>query len=233
MTAAFASSPVLLAHGWGGSFDATFSGAHWRDAFGAVRREIAGIDLPGHGRAPASHDPQDYADLAGGAVRNIPDDIVDAVGFSLGAKLLLELECRRPGRFRRLVLGGVGANVFAPERGVEAVADALESGADDAAPEPVKMMIRYAAPSRSDPLALAALLRRPPNPHFTKERLAKIQAKILIINGSNDKGVQPVGDLSGAVPGCAVQTLEGTGHIDLPDDPRFATAAAAFLSGGG
>ncbi len=221
---------VLLAHGWGGSFDATYSGAHWNEAFQAAGLAMAGIDLPGHGRSPASHDPEEYADLAGAADRTISNDIVDAVGFSLGSKLLLELECRTPGRFRRLVLGGVGANVFAPERGVEAVAEVLESGAVDDAPDMVKMMIRYAAPSRSDPLALAAVLRRPPNPAFTPERLSKIRAEILIINGSNDKGVVPVEELAQPIPGCKVMTLEGTGHIDLPDDPRFASAAAGFLS---
>ncbi|WP_375202242.1 alpha/beta fold hydrolase [Hyphococcus sp.] len=222
--------PVLLAHGWGGSFDATYGAAFWHDIFADAGLSVAGLDLPGHGRRPASHDAADYGDLAGAAEKDIRDDIEDAVGFSLGSKLLLELECRKPGRFRRLVLGGVGANVFAPERGVEAVADVLESGAVDDAPEPVKMMIRYAAPSRSDPLALAAVLRRAPNPQFTRERLARVKAKILFINGENDKGVAPVTELADCIPGCASMTLSKTGHIDLPDDPRFAEAAAAFLS---
>jgi pimeloyl-ACP methyl ester carboxylesterase len=224
-------SPVLLAHGWGGSFEATYAAAGWREACAAAGLEVVGIDLPGHGRALASRDPADYADLASEMARSIPESVRDAVGFSLGAKLLLELECREPGRFRRLVLGGVGANVFAPERGVEAVADVLESGGFDAASEPVKMMIRYSQVSGGDPLALAAVLRRPPNPQFTIERLASVKAKVLFINGSNDNGVTPVETLAGAVPGSGVITLEGTGHIDLPDNPLFARTAVVFLSG--
>ena len=35
-----------------------------------------------------------------------------AVGFSLGAQLLLRLAAREPKRFRRLVVIGAGANVF-------------------------------------------------------------------------------------------------------------------------
>ncbi len=224
--------PVVLVHGWGGSFTAIYGDPEWRNTFAAAGLDIVAIDLPGHGSASASHNPLDYADLAGQMCRSIPDEVVDAVGFSLGSKLLLELECRKPGRFRRLVLGGVGANVFAPEPGLEQVADVLESGAIDNAPEQVKLMLRYAARSRSNPRALAAVCRRPPNPCFSQERLARIQASVLIVNGSEDTGIFPADKLAEAVPDSKVITLEETGHIDLTDNPHFVSAAAAFISEG-
>jgi len=226
-----AAPPIVMAHGWGGSFSATFEPHGWRADLEAEGREVIGIDLPGHGTGrPASHDPADYADLASGLAAKLPDGPLDGVGFSLGSKLLLELECRSPGRFRRLVLGGVGANVFAPERGVEAVANVLESGDIENAPPPVQMMVRYSQASRSDPLAIAAVLRRPPNPTHMPSRLKQVRAKILLINGANDKGVAPVDQLATLIPGCATLILDDTGHIDLPEKASFRRAAIAFLT---
>ena len=226
-----AAPPVVLAHGWGGSFASIFEPYGWREALEAEGREVIGIDLPGHGTArPTSHDPADYADLASGLAAKLPDGPLDGIGFSLGSKLLLELECRSPGRFGRLVLGGVGANVFAPERGVEAVADALETGDAENAPPPVRMMVKYSEASRSDPLALAAVLRRPANPVHTADRLKQVRARILLVNGANDKGVAPVDDLTALIPGCLSVTLDDIGHIDLPESGAFRRAAVDFLT---
>jgi pimeloyl-ACP methyl ester carboxylesterase len=223
--------PVLMAHGWGGSFEATFAPYGWREAFAAQGRDVIGIDLPGHGHArPASHDPQSYSDLAGVLSERLPAGALDAVGFSLGSKLLLELECRLPGRFRRLVLGGVGANAFAPERGTEPVAAALESGEIENAPEPVKMMVRYAQLSGSDPRALAAVVRRPANPIHNAERLAHVAAQTLLINGAEDKGVAPVDALASVIPGSTSLLIPNVGHIDLPGHEEFRSAAIAFLT---
>ena len=228
---ATAAPPVVLAHGWGGSFSAIFEPYGWREALEASGREVIGVDLPGHGRArPASHDPADYGNLASGLAAKLPGGPLDGIGFSLGSKLLLELECRSPGRFRRLVLGGVGANVFAPERGVEAVAEVLEDGGIDSAPPPVQMMVRYAEASHSDPLALAAVLRRPANPVHTADRLKRIRASVLLVNGANDAGVAPADQLSVLIPDCTSLTLEDTGHIDLPENAAFRDGAIDFLT---
>ena len=55
-----------------------------------------------------------YTDLTARVVEVLPPEIrVDAVGFSLGALTLLELACREPERFGRIVLAGIGQNVFA------------------------------------------------------------------------------------------------------------------------
>jgi len=48
------------------------------------------IDLPGHGQKPASYDPADYADMASGLDAMLPPGVLDAVGFSLGGKVVLE-----------------------------------------------------------------------------------------------------------------------------------------------
>ena len=137
---------------------------------------------------------------------------------------------RRPADSDELVLGGVGANVFAPERGVEAVADALETGEIANAPPPVQMMVRYSEASGSDPLGLAAVLRRPANPIHTADRLQQVRAKVLLVNGANDQGVAPADQLAALIPDCASLILDDTGHIDLPENTAFRQAAVEFLT---
>ena len=86
----------------------------------------------------------------------------------------------------RLVLGGIGDNVFAPESIAEAAAHALERGATADTPPPVLAFLRTWEPERNDALAIAAVLRRPPNPTFTRSGLGRIAQPVLIVNGDAD-----------------------------------------------
>src|ERR1700730_11014672 len=88
--------PVVLVHGFASSFERNWREPGWADLLADAGREVIGLDLLGHGTAAKPH-----------------DRIVDAVGFSLGAQLLLAVAGAQPERFGRLVVGGVGANVFA------------------------------------------------------------------------------------------------------------------------
>src|SRR5690606_18912138 len=94
----------------------------------------------GHGRAGPSHDPVAYADLGGTLQAGLPPTF-DLVGFSLGAKLALDIAVRFPARVRRMVLGGIGDNAFAPETIGDAAARALEHGPDDATPPAVQAFL--------------------------------------------------------------------------------------------
>ena len=92
-------------------------------------RTVIPVDILGHGTAPAPHDPTAYADLEQSVAAALPDEPVDAIGFSLGAQLLLRLAAEDPSRFGRLVVIGVGANLFSTD-GVGALADAFEQGTE-------------------------------------------------------------------------------------------------------
>ena len=106
-------APVLLVHGWGSSFERTWVATGVSALLEDAGRTVIGVDLLGHGAAPKPHDPEAYRDLTGRLVEALPAaGPADAVGFSLGAITLLELACRQPELFGRLVLAGIGANVF-------------------------------------------------------------------------------------------------------------------------
>ena len=96
--------PVVLVHGMASSFDLNWRRTGLADLLADAGREVVAVDLLGHGSAPAPHEPEAYADLPARVVDVLPDEPVDAVGFSLGARILLGLATRDAGRFRRLVV---------------------------------------------------------------------------------------------------------------------------------
>ena len=163
--------------------------------------------------------------------KKIPEGtLVDAIGYSLGAKLLLALAMRDPDRYRRLVVAGLGANAFAPEPQGEAVAAALENGTNETTPPPVKVLVDYALSAGNDPQALAAVLRRMPNPVITPIQLAQVTQPTLLIVGDRDAIAMPVKPLLDALPHATCQLLSGVDHLNLPANLDFRDAALAFLN---
>jgi pimeloyl-ACP methyl ester carboxylesterase len=135
---------VILLHGWGGSYKAVWESNGWAEKLASYGFEPLGIDLLGHGEALRSHNPADYADLASHVMSQLPaKQGLLGIGYSLGCKILLEIQAREPGRFSRLVLGGLGANVFAPEALGGAVATCLEGGPQANTLPIVKMLADY------------------------------------------------------------------------------------------
>ncbi|WP_103348891.1 alpha/beta fold hydrolase [Amycolatopsis sp. CA-128772] len=221
--------PVALVHGWGGTYRSTWSGSALERSLFRAGRTVLGVDLPGHGRTPAAHDPRAYADIAEQLHARLPAGRgIDAVGFSLGGKLLLHLAARDPERFRRLVIAGVGANLFRPEYG-QAVSAALLGGLPDGAPASLRAVITHALASGNDPRALSAVIRRPSRVLDPVE-IAGIQAKLLIVAGSDDFVAQPVTPLARALPSAHVVVVQGLDHLDTPRSEALAELAGPFLT---
>ena len=120
--------PVVLVHGWGGSFQETWQKPGIDALLTDVGRTPIGLDLLGHGEQDKPHDPEAYAELPSWLLDHLPDDpIVDAVGFSLGALTILRALIKAPHRFGKVVLSGIGDGVFtmsAPD-GNKRIVDAL------------------------------------------------------------------------------------------------------------
>lgn len=218
---------VILLHGCGGSPEQAFERTGWLAAFAAAGREVRAVRLPGHGRDGPSHDAASYSDLAGALIGDLPE-VSDLIGFSLGAKLALDVTVRFPARVRRMVLGGIGDNAFAPESVGEAAALALEQGPDDATPPPVRAFLETWDPELNDPLAIAAVLRRPPNPVFTEADMAAIGAPVAVMNGADDF-VASMGTRLVDALGIDQGLLPGVGHFDLPAQAAFRDFAVDFL----
>jgi pimeloyl-ACP methyl ester carboxylesterase len=111
---------VLLVHGFASSWDRNWRQPGWVSLLEEAGRRVIPFDLLGHGTAPKPHDPGAYADLGAGLRAALPDEPVDAVGFSLGARVLLGVAADVAAGFERIVVGGVGAGLLKDPDGVGA-----------------------------------------------------------------------------------------------------------------
>ena len=232
--------PVVLVHGWGGSFAATWQRSGFTDLLADAGREVIGVDLLGHGTAPKPHDPEAYGDLTERVVAALPDRPVDAIGFSLGAHTLLRTAIAEPGRFRRLVLAGIGRNVF--ERDDEMtrriVAAIEDGGRSERRRRPgqrridnvARLFAQYASQPGNDPAALAAIMIRGAGAaeSLTERELAGVRCPVLIVVGDNDF-VLPADRLVGALPDATLRTLRRTDHFATPESFAFIDAALEFI----
>lgn len=190
-------------------------------------REVIGVDLLGHGLAPKPHDPDDYADLGARVVDALPGEPVDAIGFSLGALTLLGVASAHPDRFRRLVVAGIGRNVFEddPER-TAAIVAALEG--DGASDDNIgRLFYNYAHQPGNDPVALTAIMRRS-RALFTEAELARITCPTLVVIGERDFA-GPGDRLVAAIPDARLVTLPKVDHFATPEAFGFIDAALEFI----
>lgn len=221
------STPVVLVHGWGGSFAATWQRSGFTELLKDAGRPVIGIDLLGHGEAPKPHDPEAYADL-GERIRDaLPDGPVDAIGFSLGAMTLLRVAIQDPSRFSHLVLAGVGRNVFdEDESATQRIIDALD-GKGDPGDNLGRMFLNYATEPGNDAVALAAIMRRR-GARFRPDDLAGVNVPALVVIG--DKDFAGPGDpLVEALPDARLTVLRNTDHFATPESFGFIDAALEFI----
>ena len=225
--------PVVLVHGWGGSFESTWQRNGFTALLDDAGLDVIGVDLLGHGDAPKPHDPAAYDDLTGRIVDAMPDRPVDAIGFSLGAMTLLRLAMNQPERFNRLVLAGVGANVLEPDRNRSAViAEGLQrvaAGEDPAELDTiVRLFVQYAQQPGNDLEALSAIMNRPPAAPPSASELAAVSCEVLVVVGDRDFA-HPGDELAAAFPNGRCQTLRNVDHFATPDSFGFFDAALEFL----
>jgi len=222
--------PVLLVHGWAGSFDRTWKRSGIVDLLADNGRTVMPYDLPGHGTATKSHDPDDYRDLAGDLLARVGTaGVVDAVGFSLGAITLLRALIRSPQSFNNVVLAGIGDGVFFPHDPArsERILSGLEGRAE---PGDITARIfgKIGNESHNDPLALAAVLRRSREEPMTNEQLAAVHNRVLVVLGDKDFSA-PADKLVAALPNATLHSLKGIDHFRTPESFEFIDAVLAFL----
>lgn len=221
-------TPVVLIHGFATSSARTWGDNGWLDLLGDTGRTTVPIDLLGHGTADKPHDPAAYDKLEALVLAQLPDEPVDAIGFSLGARVLLTLATDHPARFNRLVLTGVGANLLRTE-GSDLILRAIE-GEGDATNPVVQYFAGLAQHPEVDRAALAACLRSP-RPALTAEGLARVELPVLVIIGDKDFAGpgEPLADL---LPQSELVTLRNVDHFATPKDFGTIDAALDFLGAG-
>jgi pimeloyl-ACP methyl ester carboxylesterase len=219
-------NPVLLVHGFASSFALNWQESGLSFLLEDAGREVIAVDLLGHGTAPKPHDPAAYVDLGARVVDVLPaEGKVDAIGFSMGARTLIEVTSAHPDRFDRVIFAGVGDNLFA-EGDREPIAHAIETG--DGGPGGIAaLFVNFASGSGNDPKALAACMRRN-EPPITEAQLARITSPSLVILG--DKDFVGSGErLANALPDSTLKVLRNVEHFATPKDYGFIDACLEFL----
>jgi len=217
---------VALVHGFATSSARTWGDNGWLDLLKDVGRTPLPIDLLGHGTAPKPHDPAAYDEMEALVAGALPDEPVDGIGFSLGARVLLTLAVQQPGRFERLVLTGVGANLLRTDGSSEVIVKAVEGEGDPTNPV-VQYFAGLAQHPESDREALAACLRSP-RPPLTPELLAAVEIPVLVVIGDKDFA-GPGEPLADALPHGDLVTLRNVDHFATPKDFGCIDAALDFL----
>ena len=217
--------PVLLVHGFGTSFELTWVSNGWVDLLADEGRAVIGVDLLGHGSAPKPTDPAAYGDLGARVIGALPDEPVDAIGFSLGAKTLLRVAAAAPDRFRRLVVAGVGANLFR-DSDHAAVVETIRTGDDGGSPA-LRYFAGLAELPGNDRDALAACMANGGG-RVSAEELAAVDVPVLVALGDQDFA-GPADPLVEALPQATFVELARTDHAKTPKSFAFIDAALDFL----
>ncbi|MEP7113330.1 MAG: alpha/beta fold hydrolase [Ilumatobacteraceae bacterium] len=219
--------PVVLVHGWGGSFESTWQMNGFTELLRDAGRTVIGVDLLGHGTAPKPHEPEAYDDLTSRVVEASPDGSIDAIGFSLGAITLLRLAMREPQRFNRLVLAGIGASLFETDDSrTKRIVAALE-GHGDPDDNLARMFVQYAGQSGNDLVALTAVMKRQRH-SMTPQMLATVTCPTLVVIGDRDFA-GPGQPLVDALPNATLRTLRNVDHFATPEAFGFIDATLEFL----
>ena len=220
--------PVVLLHGLATSAARTWGDNGWIDLISEAGRQVLAIDLLGHGDADKPHDPEAYEQLEALVAAQLPDEAVDIIGFSLGARTTLALAIQDPSRFRKIVVAGVGANLFRvdKDRGAS-IARGIEGDPDPEDPNS-GYFSQLADSPEIDRQALAALLRRKHALPVTVEGLATVTNPVLVALGDQDFA-GPADPLVEALPNATFLRLRKADHFSTVKDFNFMDGALRFI----
>lgn len=220
--------PVVLVHGFATSATRTWRHLGWIDLLTESGREVHAPDLLGHGEAAKPRDPAGYGDLEGWLSERLPPGPLDAIGFSLGARLLLGLAADQPDRFRRLVVAGVGRNLLVDRREhARRIAEVIRAPEPPAIPGLAHFHALAGSPE-VDRQALAALAEGF-NVMIDPRRLATVTCPVLMVMGDRDDSGPPE-PLAAALANVELRILRGVDHFATPKSFDFLDAALRWVN---
>ncbi len=218
--------PILLIHGFTGTCN-DWKNKPLADSLLANGFKIILVDLRGNGLSDKPDNPNAYANNAEakdliGLMRFLRLQNYNAIGYSRGSIILASLlvldeQCKRA------VIGGMGAdftNPLWPRRigFYNALMNDTIKGYDD--------FRKYIAGKGLNPLILACQQKEQPS--TSKEALAHLKQKVLIICGNEDSDNGKGSELQLLIPNSKFVEITGN-HNSAAYTPEFAQKVLAFL----
>lgn len=229
--------PVVLVHGLGSDAHVNWEQAGWVRALHAAGRSVVSFDQRGHGGSGHPTDPAAYrlatmvADLEAVLAGTVGAGPVDAIGYSLGSRVLLEYLGRAavPVPVRRLVLGGSAGQPLLQGMDPDVVDDAIGGGPVPGDPEDARIARTIAALPTNDERALAALVR---GLHFDPDAIRRAADPVvptLLGVGTDDPLHDAAQAWAPALPDAEFLGLDRRNHVSAVTSGQFRTAAVRFL----
>lgn len=226
--------PIVLVHGFASNRKLNWRSTGWFDVLIDAGFRAVAPDLRGHGQSAKLYDPGDYtpekmtADVLG-LLDHLDIGQADLMGYSMGARLAIELVRRHEDRLGRAVLAGVGENILSDMNG-EVIARTLEAEEPQMVDDPTAREFRaFADRQRGDLRALAACMRGYRAP-LDREALARTQVPLLFIVGGDDALIGRPQPLQVINPRADLKIVPDRDHMTVIADSRFKKAVMAFLA---
>jgi pimeloyl-ACP methyl ester carboxylesterase len=230
--------PLVLIHGAGGDH------LSWPPE---VRRlpdyRVITLDLPGHGKSegPGRQSVQDYARDVAEFTDGVGLSRAVFVGHAMGGAIALALALDYPHRVAGIGLISTGPSLPIPSSVIEnasnqstlplAIKSLQEMSLGSQTPENLKGIVFKRLTEARQTLLLDDLLAC--DRFNLTDRLDAIRTPVLVVCGTEDK-LTPIRFskiLSRQIPGAALQTVEGAGHMLILEQPRrLAKLISVFLA---
>ena len=224
--------PVLVVHGFASDYRLNWVGTRWQETLTSAGFRVFGLDCRGHGHSDKPHDRAAYAiGIMALDVTRLLDhvDVPSAgyLGYSMGARIGLQVVMDFPDRVQRAVLGGIGT--AGAIESADAIAEAFLRGVptDDPVTSP---FYRFASARPTNDLKALAACITGLQPQWDAARLSAIQTRILVVVGDRDELARDSPELVELISSSRLVTIPGRDHMGAVPAREFKEAAVAFLS---
>ncbi len=225
-------APLVVVHGFASDYRLNWVGTRWQEALTTAGFRVFGLDCRGHGQSDKPHDSAAYAiGIMGRDVTRLLDHLevpsAGYLGYSMGARIGLQVVMDSPDRVRRAVLGGIGAS--GSIRNADAIAAAFLTG--EPGDNPIaQSFYRFASARPSNDLKALAACIKGLQPDWNPARLSAIQTPVLVVVGDRDELAPDAPELVELMPSSRLVTVQGRDHMGAVPAREFKQAAIDFLS---
>jgi len=225
-------SPLVVVHGFASDYRLNWVGTRWQEALTTAGFRIFGLDCRGHGHSDKPHDRAAYAiEIMATDVTRLLDHVgvpsAGYLGYSMGARIGLQIVLDFPKRVQRAVLGGIGTSGAIAR--ADAIADAFLRG--EPTDDPVaQTFYRFASARPTNDLEALAACITGLQPKADPARLSAIQTPILIVVGDRDELAPDAPELVELISSSRLVVIHGRDHMGAVPAREFKQAAIDFLT---
>lgn len=227
--------PILLVHGFASTHGVNWVFPLWVKALTGDGRRVIALDNRGHGRSTKLYDPAAYhTRIMAEDCLHLLDHLklgrVDAMGYSMGARICARLALDHPGRVRSLTMGGLGHHLVDGVGLPVGIADAMETDRPDLLTDPQQRAFRaFAEATKSDRKALAACMRGS-RQTFSPQEVGRIETPTLVCVGTKDDVAGDPHRLAALMPRARAFDIPNRDHNKAVGDKLYKQAVLEFLA---